>query len=319
MTSLNLNPALEYSIADVERDTGLSKDVLRVWERRYGFPVPTRNPLGERVYDESQLQRLRHIRRLLDAGYRPARVVQLPLGTLMSLQQQVAQPRVHGDGFAQLDVEYWLSFLYAQDSQGLREALVRTEQSRGLMAFLTDVIAPINVAVGQAWLEGRLAVHEEHLYTETVSTVMRQALWIIRENTTPHGPRVLTTTLPGEEHGLGVLMAECAMAYSGCTLQSLGLQTPVPDIVSAVQTGQVNVVALGFSGAQNPRDAFAALSQLREILDAQIEIWVGGTNTALQRLMNNAQRGQEPAMFTNLNHLADIAPLVERWRADNAP
>jgi methanogenic corrinoid protein MtbC1 len=319
MTSLNLNPALEYSIADVERDTGLSKDVLRVWERRYGFPVPTRNNLGERVYDESQLQRLRHIRRLLDAGYRPARVVQLPLGTLMSLQQQLAEPFARGEAVANLDVEYWLSFLYAQDSQGLREALVHTEQSRGLMGFLTEVIAPMNVAVGQAWLEGRLAVHEEHLYTETVSTVMRQALWIIRENTTPHGPRVLTTTLPGEEHGLGVLMAECAMAYSGCTLQSLGLQTPVPDIVSAVQTGQVNVVALGFSGAQNPRDAFAALSQLREILDAQIEIWVGGTNTALQRLMNNAQRGQEPAMFTNLNHLADIAPLVERWRADNAP
>ena len=319
MTSLNLNPALEYSIADVERDTGLSKDVLRVWERRYGFPVPTRNPLGERVYDESQLQRLRHIRRLLDAGYRPARVVQLPLGTLVSLQQQVAQPRVRGEAIAHLDVEYWLSVLYAQDSQGLREALVRTEKSRGLMGFLSEVIAPMNVAVGQAWLEGRLAVHEEHLYTETVSTVMRQALWIIRENTRAQGPRVLTTTLPGEEHGLGVLMAECAMAYAGCSLQSLGLQTPVPDIVSAVQTGQVNVVALGFSGAQNPRDAFAALSQLREILDAQIEIWVGGTNTALQRLMNNAQRGQEPAMFTNLNHLADIAPLVERWRADHAP
>jgi methanogenic corrinoid protein MtbC1 len=253
----------------------------------------------------------------LDAGYRPARVVQLPLGTLMSLQQQVAQPRVHGDGFAQLDVEYWLSFLYAQDSQGLREALVRTEQSRGLMVFLTEVVAPLNVAVGQAWLEGRLAIHEEHLYTETMSTVMRQALWIIRENTTSEGPRVLTTTLPGEEHGLGLLMAECAMSYAGCSLQSLGLQTPVPDIVSAVQTGQANVVGLGFSGAQNPRDAFAALSQLRELLDPSIEIWVGGTNTALQRMMHNAQRGLEPALFTNLGQLADIAPLVERWRADH--
>jgi MerR family transcriptional regulator, light-induced transcriptional regulator len=316
MTSLNLNPAAEYSIADVERDTGLSKDVLRVWERRYGFPVPTRNALGERVYDESQLQKLRHIRRLLDAGYRPARVVQLPLGTLMSLQQQVAQPRVRGEAVADLDVEYWLSFLYAQDSKGLREAMVRTEQSRGLMGFLSEVVAPLNVAVGQAWLEGRLAVHEEHLYTETVSTVMRQALWIIRENTAATGPRVLTTTLPGEVHGLGLMMAECAMAYAGCSLQSLGLQTPVPDIVTAVQTGKVDVVGLGFSGAQNPRDAFAALSLLREQIDPAIQIWVGGTNTALQRLINNAQRGLEPALFTNLGHLADIAPLVDRWRAD---
>jgi methanogenic corrinoid protein MtbC1 len=317
MTSLNLNPGLEYSIADVERDTGLSKDVLRVWERRYGFPVPTRNALGERVYDEAQLHRLRHIRRLLDAGYRPARIVQLPLTTLMSLQQQTAQPQTKGPAASSVDVEYWLSFLYAQDGVGLRSALVRAEQSVGLMGFLSEVVAPLNVAVGQAWLEGRLAVHEEHLYTEAVSTVMRQALWIIRENTPEEGPRVLTTTLPGEEHGLGLLMAECAMAYAGCGLQSLGLQTPVPDIVSAVQTGQVNVVGLGFSGAQNPRDAFAALSQLREMLDPQIEIWVGGTNTALQRLMQTAQRGHEPALYINLSHLGDIASVVERWRADH--
>jgi DNA-binding transcriptional MerR regulator/methanogenic corrinoid protein MtbC1 len=319
MTSLNLNPSVEFSIADVERDTGLSKDVLRVWERRYGFPVPTRNALGERVYDEAQLNRLRHIRRLLDAGYRPARIVQLPLTTLMSLQQQSAQSGATADGTSRIDEEYWLSFLYAQDGAGLREALVRTEQSLGLMGFLSDVVAPLNRLVGQAWLEGRLAVHEEHLYTEAVSTVMRQALWIIRANTQCAGPRVLTTTLSGEEHGLGVLMAECAMAYAGCTLQSLGLQTPVPDIVAAVQAGQVDVVALGFSGAQNPRDAFAALQQLRELLDPRIEIWVGGTNAALQRLIQGAQRGHEPALYMNMAHLEDIAPHVERWRADHRP
>jgi DNA-binding transcriptional MerR regulator/methylmalonyl-CoA mutase cobalamin-binding subunit len=319
MTSLNLNPGVEFSIADVERDTGLSKDVLRVWERRYGFPVPTRNALGERVYDEAQLNRLRHIRRLLDAGYRPARIVQLPLNTLMSLQQQSAQPAATADSPTRIDEEYWLSFLYAQDGSGLREALVRTEQSLGLMGFLSDVVAPLNRLVGQAWLEGRLAIHEEHLYTHAVSTVMRQALWIIRENSHSAGPRVLTTTLPGEEHGLGVLMAECAMAYAGCTLQSLGLQTPVPDIIAAVQGGQVDVVALGFSGAQNPRDAFAALQQLRELLDPRIEIWVGGTNAALQRLIQGAQRGHEPALYMNMTHLGDIPPHVDRWRADHRP
>jgi MerR family transcriptional regulator, light-induced transcriptional regulator len=319
MTSLNLNPGIEYSIADVERDTGLSKDVLRVWERRYGFPVPTRNALGERVYDEAQLNRLRHIRRLLDAGYRPARIAQLPLNTLMSLQQQSVQSHAASTSGASIDEEYWLSYLYAQDSTGLRAALVQAEQNLGLMGFLTDVVAPLSTAVGQAWLEGRLAVHEEHLYTETVSTVMRQAIWIIRENTQTDKPRVLTTTLPGEEHGLGVLMAECAMAYAGCTLQSLGLQTPVPDIVAAVQGGQVDVVGLGFSGAQNPRDAFAALQQLRELLDPRIEIWVGGTNVALQRLIQNAQRGHEPALYMNMTHLSDIPPAVERWRADHRP
>ena len=50
---------LRHTIADVERDTGLSKDTLRVWERRYGFPDPTRDAVGERRYDDAQLLRLR--------------------------------------------------------------------------------------------------------------------------------------------------------------------------------------------------------------------------------------------------------------------
>ena len=63
------------SIAAVERDTGLSKDTLRVWERRYGFPMPERDTLGERSYPFTQVERLRTIKRLLDAGHRPGRVV----------------------------------------------------------------------------------------------------------------------------------------------------------------------------------------------------------------------------------------------------
>ena len=43
------------SISQVERDTGLSKDTLRMWERRYGFPQPSRDEFGERLYDASCL------------------------------------------------------------------------------------------------------------------------------------------------------------------------------------------------------------------------------------------------------------------------
>ena len=64
-----------HSIAAVERDTGLQKDTLRVWERRYGFPQPLRDANGERVYPPEQLARLRQIKRLIDQGMRPGKVV----------------------------------------------------------------------------------------------------------------------------------------------------------------------------------------------------------------------------------------------------
>lgn len=60
-----------WNIAEIERDTGLGKDALRVWERRYGFPTPLRDARGDRLYDQPQLQRLLRIKQLLDAGHRP--------------------------------------------------------------------------------------------------------------------------------------------------------------------------------------------------------------------------------------------------------
>ena len=58
-------------IAAVERETGLAKDTLRVWEKRYGFPQPLRDASGNRLYPAEQVQRLLLVRRLLDAGLRP--------------------------------------------------------------------------------------------------------------------------------------------------------------------------------------------------------------------------------------------------------
>ena len=66
---------LAFNIAAVERDTGLSKDVLRMWERRYGFPEPERDGNGERLYPETQVERLRLIKRLMDQGHRPGKLM----------------------------------------------------------------------------------------------------------------------------------------------------------------------------------------------------------------------------------------------------
>ena len=43
-----------FAIGTVERDTGIGRDTLRIWERRYGFPTPERNDKGERVFSAEQ-------------------------------------------------------------------------------------------------------------------------------------------------------------------------------------------------------------------------------------------------------------------------
>src|SRR5262245_39187124 len=70
-------PALVLNISAVERETGLSKDVLRMWERRYAFPKPSRDDNGERQYSIAEIAKLRAIKRLMDVGMRPGKIIAL--------------------------------------------------------------------------------------------------------------------------------------------------------------------------------------------------------------------------------------------------
>jgi len=323
MTNSSFGSATWHTIGDIERDTGLSKDTLRVWERRYGFPDPGRDALGERRYDDAHLARLRHIRRLIDAGHRPGQVVALPLEALLELNTQPAavriQTRAGGASVAEStpvareELQAWMQMLQRYDARSLREALARMLQERGLAGLLLDGVAPMNELVGDAWLAGRLAVHQEHLYSEIVQSLLRQAIAQVNLARPLAAPRVLLTTLPGEEHGLGLLMAECFLALEGCETVPLGVQTPLSDIVNAVSVSGAHIVALGFTAAQNPRDVIGALDQLQSRLLPGVKIWTGGQCPALTR----APRGQNrsPAAFHHIARLQDIPIAVALWRS----
>ena len=315
-----------HAIADVERDTGLSKDTLRVWERRYGFPNPTRDAVGERRYDDAQVLRLRHLRRLLDAGFRAGQIVPLPLDALLALQAEpttgtndpptrsgrpvvvtsLREPPPH--------VAPWMALLRQHDARGLRTAMEQYLLTHGLARLVRDGITPVNVMVGQSWLEGQLAIFEEHLYSEVVQQVLRQALAQLGAARPAAPPRILLTTVPGESHSLGLLMAECMMALEGCETLALGVQTPLTEIVSAAHACRADVVALGFSAALNPRDVRAALTQLRRQLPPGRVLWTGGQ---CQALMGN-DRGRGGLRMEGHWHMArlDDIPLgVARWRS----
>jgi MerR family transcriptional regulator, light-induced transcriptional regulator len=273
------------SIAAVERDTGLSKDTLRVWERRYGFPTPARDALGERSYPFDQVERLRTIKRLLDAGHRPGRIVSMDPIDLERLVTTVGlppAPREQSAAPASTDLSEVMQALSRNDVDALRRGLARALSRVGLGRFVLELLAPLNVQVGEAWMQGRLEVYQEHLYTESVQVVLRNAL----HHLPPAGagrPRVLLATVSGEPHGLGLLMAESILTLEGCRCVSLGVQTPVWDIVRAAGALDAEVVALSYTGCTNPNTVHDGLTELRGKLSPAIDLWAGGTAPVLQR------------------------------------
>lgn len=303
------------SIADVERDTGLLKDTLRVWERRYGFPTPGRDAHGERRYDGAQLHKLRLVKRLLDAGHRPHQVVPLGTAELAELVQKIpaastCQPM---ESAANPLVEEWLRGLKDNRTEVLRRSLEDHLLRHGLASTIEDFISPTSMAVGQAWLLGELSVFQEHLHTEIVQSVLREALAVLDKQTVPapHAPRVLLTTLPDEQHAMGLLMAECFLALERCERFPLGACTPLTDVVNAARQLKVDVVALSFSAHQPPNDTVSGLRQLREQLPEDVALWVGGGAPVLysRRL---------PKGVSALRKARELGPLVATWRRDRA-
>ncbi|NMG04309.1 MerR family transcriptional regulator [Azoarcus taiwanensis] len=260
-----------FSISSVERDTGLSKDTLRVWERRYGFPQPDRDDNGDRAYPREQVEKLRLIRRLLDQGKRPSKVVAASTAELVAMLEETAVEAPQAGDIGETD---FLRLVRLHRSVELRTMLQQLVLKQGLQRFASETVTALNVAIGQAWVRGELDVCEEHLYSEQIQNVLRNAIG--SHSGGGSRPRILLTTFPDEQHGLGLLMAEAVLVPEGATCISIGVQTPLGDIRTAAIAGQFDVVALSFSGAFPVRQAVEGLNQLRGMLPPEIALWAGG-------------------------------------------
>ena len=285
-------------IGAVERETGLPKDTLRVWERRYGFPLPMRDEAGERLYSPSDIEKLRLIKRLIDQGHRPGKLIAASADELAELHSG------NTDHKGQAYCQELLKLVRVAHADELRTHLSQTLLQQGLPRFICDTLAPLNGMVGDAWLRGELQVFDEHLYSELIENMLRAAIGEHPGRGTT--PRVLLTTVPEEEHGLGLLMAEAMMTTEGAVCVSLGTRTPLNDIAHAAQEGPFDVVALSFSARCSVRTTTESLNTLRHLLPAKAELWAGGAGVRAPEKLNDG--------ITVISGISGAQQCVLDWR-----
>ena len=258
-----------FSISDTERETGINRDTLRVWERRYGFPTPVRNKRGERLYSSETIERLRLLKQLLDRGMRPGKLVGQDADQLRLLAPEPPVAAV-----LSAEVEELMEILVHGPHSTLPFRMEQLLQRRGLRSFLTELVAPMNSAVGEAWFSGRIGILEEHCYADAVVRVLNAALTTLPREAGKL--RVLLTTFPGEQHGIGLLMVACMLRLEGAAVLLLGVQTPIDEIVRGAVQNRCAVVGLSCSKHLGRRTITTQLYKLRKLLPENIPIWGGG-------------------------------------------
>ena len=286
----------QHSIGVVERDTGIGRDTLRVWERRYGFPAPSRNQKGERVYTEYELRHLQRIRRLMDQGLRPGKLLPLAENDLNQLEASLQPASSEANDEV---IEALLNAVKSVDAGRIAGLLRSQFEQQGMQNFVLKTLMPLLQTVGESWAQGSLEIFQEHFLSQQVVHFLNVEIARVSSQNQP--PQVLLATLPGEEHTLGLLMMSAMLTDKGVTTINLGGEVPMDQIHQAVKHYQTPVVGITFSGAYQYSNIRSHLLELRELLDDDVDIWTGGEGVRRLRKLP-----QGITKFISLDRLPEI-------------
>ena len=245
-------------IGELSRRSGISPELLRAWERRYGLLHPERSDGGFRLYTARDEQRVASMRANLDRGLSAAEAARLAL----------AEPEVEVDvagadaGAPALErgADELRAALDALDETRAHAALDRMLAALSVQAVLGGVVLPYLHELGERWARGEVSVGQEHF----ASNVLRgRLLGLARGWDGGGGPRALLACPSGELHDLGLIAFGLALRGHGWRITYLGPNTPLPtvgEMAGELRPAAVVLAATTDAGFDADRAALRGLS-----------------------------------------------------------
>lgn len=274
--------AHRHPIGVASERTGLSLDVLRVWERRYGAVAPTRAAGGQRLYSDADLERLRLLRLATLAGRGIGQVASLGGEELAELVRgdETARRRtgvretVVAAAPAEDDIQRALAFTRALDGLALEGLLRRSVAVLGMAVFLDALAEPLLRRIDEEREAGRLSTAQERLATLTVRRLLDGAVLSLA---VPSGAsHLLVATPAGERRELEALLVAAAAAVEGWRVTYLGPDLSADEIAGAAASTAAQAVGVSVSHTVRRESLMDELRRLRAALPPIVPLLVGG-------------------------------------------
>jgi DNA-binding transcriptional MerR regulator/methylmalonyl-CoA mutase cobalamin-binding subunit len=269
-----------HPIQVVVRRTGLSPDVLRVWEKRYGVVSPGRSSGGHRLYSDEDVERLQLLNRVTTAGRRISKVAGLQTVELQELADEDADSLYVPPDPASVSLqsepylESSLAAVEAMDPRELESSLMRATIALPAPVLIDEVIGPLLARIGDQWAHGKLSPGKEHLASAVIRRVLESIMNACAPE--PNAPGIVVATPAGQLHEFGALLVGAAAAALNWRVSYLGTSLPSRDIAEVASTTRSKVIALSVVYPVDDVELPAVLRSLREHVDEGTTILVGG-------------------------------------------
>jgi MerR family transcriptional regulator, light-induced transcriptional regulator len=254
-------------IGELSRRSGVSPELLRAWERRYGLFRPTRSAGGLRLYSSDDLGRVQAMQQHLAAGLAAAEAAALAT-------RQSAYETAVGPAAAQRELDAALSDFDEGHAQAVIDSLLAQVS---LDTILGDVVIPYLHELGDRWERGEASIAQEHF----ASTVLRgRLLGLARGWGRGLGPSAVLACAPEEQHDLGLIAFGLALRARGWRIIYLGADTPLESVVDAARSSEPAFVVIS---SVDPRSFRRHSEDLAE-LARDYRLRLGGAGAANARL-----------------------------------
>lgn len=217
-----------HRIHRVAKLTGLSKDVVRVWERRYGLVKPLRSANRYREYTDEDVALLRFLKEELDRGQ--------TIGALAVEGRDSLLQRIHASSAPTPQALKPHDHLLNE----LVECLDPLEKTRfeqklnGAVAVIPfeeavqRILLPLQRRIGELWHQGRVNVAVEHYVTKLIQQKLFSVINQLPVN--EFGPRIVIACPEGEWHEIGAQAVAYIASTRGCHVYYLGPNLPTQDL-----------------------------------------------------------------------------------------
>jgi len=220
-------------IGELSRRTGVSPELLRAWERRYGLLQPVRSQGGLRLYRPQDLERVLRMQQHLADGLAAAEAAGLVAeGESCSEGLAFDAARVRSELGAALE---------AFDESAAQSILDSVISTATLDTTLSEVVLPYLHELGLRWERGEVAVAQEHFAT---SVLRGRLLGLGRGWGRGYGARALLACLPGEQHDLGLIAFGLALRSRNFRIDYLGGDMPIESVAYAADVVDPAAVVL---------------------------------------------------------------------------
>jgi DNA-binding transcriptional MerR regulator len=287
-----LPPDTGLRIGELSRRVGVTPDVLRAWERRYGLLRPQRSRSGQRLYTAADEARVRQMLDHMQGGYSAS--VAARLATLPQAPAPAAPavaPVTDLDGLA---AELGAA-LHGLDEAAAESALDRLLAKFALDTVIRDVVLPFLEDLGERWARGEISVGREHFATAVIAGRLHA---LARGWDAGVGPRAVLACPSDERHDLGLLCFALALRGRGWRVCYLGADTPTPAIEDVAAQLDAELVVVGAVRAEPLVGVAAPLAGLSE--SRRVCIGGRGASAALAARVGAEQLPEDPIAAADL-------------------